>query len=406
MPDVPASRRALLRSGAAVTGTGLLSALAGCQGMLSDGSTATPSGDGGTGAPLTYAPEGSTFVATADLDGLRSDDAFRSAVDDLLGSIPDTPASLSAALDLVRGSTGLDPRAASRLVVYGGMNRYGTVVRADWSTDDVVAGVIGGSARERTYGGRTLYLPDSDDTGAVVASLDGGRYALGGLGAVRDAIDVERGETDPVGGTVRTQYEATRDALVRFGATVPSAVRVTPSGEALSNVTAAHGSITGGESSQLRVNAATAGGTNSVASTLRARIDEIGADIAANPQVDANRVLGEVVDATTVETDGSTVAVPLASFSFDYDEATQVGTISHDGGDAIPASNLYIRGTGFTDTEGAELVGPGTWPSGSDGRVEAGDQVTVGLQSGATIRIVFEGDENTATLASFTGPDG
>lgn len=440
MRDRPASRRTLLRTGAALAGAGSLSALAGCQGILSERADETPSeeDDGTAEGPLGYVPEGSKFVATVDLDGLRTDDAVRSAVGELLRTMPETPESLPATLDLVQRSSGLDPRAASRLVAYGSVNRYGTVVQADWSTDDVVAAATGAAGSQRTYDGRPIYLPSAEGSGVVVAPLDDRWYALGGLGAVRDAIDVQRGEADPIGGTVHAQYEATRDGHIRLGATVPRAAQLFGTGEnaALSTVTAVRGSITGGESSQLHVEAKTAAETESVATTVRTRIDDLGADVATNPQVDANRTLGAVVDATTVRTDGDAVVVsndrgidtlvyvggsilfsfvlglgnrptterPLASFSFGYDEDARVGTVSHDGGDAITASELFVRGDGFAAVAGADLTASGPWPA-PDGRVEAGDQVTVGLEPDGSIRLVYEGDGVTAPLASFSGPD-
>ena len=77
---------------------------------------------------------------------------------------------------------------------------------------------------------------------------------------------------------------------------------------------------------------------------------------------------------------------PQASFSFDYDSSASPSElkITHDGGDAIPETNLFIRGDGV-DT---------SWGSGST-KVKAGNSVTVngtsGISSSATVRVVCHG---------------
>lgn len=89
---------------------------------------------------------------------------------------------------------------------------------------------------------------------------------------------------------------------------------------------------------------------------------------------------------------------PQASFSIDYESGTSI-TVTHEGGDSIKASELYVRGT----------IGNNDWNSlgGTSGKVQAGNSITI---SGATdsydVRVVYQSSEGdtSATLAQSSGP--
>jgi hypothetical protein len=104
---------------------------------------------------------------------------------------------------------------------------------------------------------------------------------------------------------------------------------------------------------------------------------------------------------------------PQAIFEFEY-EATDdgVGTleITHNGGDAIPRAELYVRGSGFAAVEGTDQTAAGQWrgtASGDDEAVVAGDRVTVGAATDYEIAVVWESADGdaSATLDEGTGPD-
>ncbi|MDT3434522.1 type IV pilin N-terminal domain-containing protein [Haloarcula sp. 1CSR25-25] len=107
---------------------------------------------------------------------------------------------------------------------------------------------------------------------------------------------------------------------------------------------------------------------------------------------------------------------PQASFSTDYDATVDTNgqvKITHDGGDSIKASNLYIRGTEIGGSS-SEITSSNTvWlgngqASGSNSKVVAGDRVTVGVASDSfEINVVYQSanGDNSATLATASGPD-
>ena len=110
-------------------------------------------------------------------------------------------------------------------------------------------------------------------------------------------------------------------------------------------------------------------------------------------------------------------ATPQASFSFDYTEdGSDQGyvTVTHDGGDSVEAQELYIRGSGITNTGSSSssyiIDGAGSWGSAgytSDSEISAGQALDVEVESDYDIRVVYEPIEGdtSATLAQDSGPD-
>jgi flagellin-like protein len=108
---------------------------------------------------------------------------------------------------------------------------------------------------------------------------------------------------------------------------------------------------------------------------------------------------------------------PQASFTFDFtDEGS--GTVdsldvTHDGGDTIESTGLYIKADkDFDDSTSA--VTSATWDTlGASSDVAAGSTVTVDDDAtgdefnDATVRVTWEGsdDSQTATLGKWTGPE-
>lgn len=87
--------------------------------------------------------------------------------------------------------------------------------------------------------------------------------------------------------------------------------------------------------------------------------------------------------------------VPVASFDFEYDPDAGEVTITHQGGDEIPAERVTITVDGEpSDRQFADVTDS----------VAAGDQVTVAADPGETVRIVYETDELAQEIAVFDVP--
>ncbi|MFC6973974.1 type IV pilin N-terminal domain-containing protein [Halomicroarcula sp. GCM10025709] len=106
-------------------------------------------------------------------------------------------------------------------------------------------------------------------------------------------------------------------------------------------------------------------------------------------------------------------ATPQASFSFDYDTGSPNSlSVTHDGGDTIQASELYVRGQVASGTN----VDAAWSDLSSITEVSAGQGITIDGTSGSVgsapdgtydIRIVYEAAEgdSSATLGQDSGPN-
>ncbi|MFC7205421.1 type IV pilin [Haloferax namakaokahaiae] len=91
---------------------------------------------------------------------------------------------------------------------------------------------------------------------------------------------------------------------------------------------------------------------------------------------------------------------PQASFSFEYNETSEMMTITHESGEAIATENLNV----------SVSSNPGVTPTindGGDGQLSAGETIVVdtdGLADGDTVRVIWtsESGANSATLQKYT----
>jgi hypothetical protein len=109
---------------------------------------------------------------------------------------------------------------------------------------------------------------------------------------------------------------------------------------------------------------------------------------------------------------------PQASFDYETTETANGTrlTVTHDGGDEIPAAGLRLTGN-LTAVPGANQTHAGPW-NGSTTHIEQtfrpgphvapGDQVAVGVPEGCVVRVVWEGPAgDSVTLGKYTcGEDG
>jgi len=121
---------------------------------------------------------------------------------------------------------------------------------------------------------------------------------------------------------------------------------------------------------------------------------------------------------------------PQASFSFDFtetDESDGTLTVTHDGGDSIQASELFVRGRNGTNADGGGATYDDEWTAFVDGSVGAtvdetgsvsgevggesavvgGDFVEFDVATDGELRVVYTArrGDTSATLGTWTGPD-
>jgi hypothetical protein len=428
------SRRSLLRA-AAASGVGLLGGLAGCGGRSGDAS-----GESDETSRIDAVPAGADAVLGIDVAALLDDDALREELNRYLAAGPG-PSSVATVLAGAGSETGLDPGAVEELLAFGtveGSQPTGGVLWTDWSQSDVFGAVESrtGGATETTYGDRTL-LTDLGGTDGAVGALGDGMFAAGSRATVEAVVDRRRGETDPVGGEVRTAYTAAGSGRARFGFDVP--VDRIPEGAAgpfdatpLQELTYGYGSLGGDGSLSVTLRAAGGDAADDVASIVESGLALARKEL--RTASDSRRVerLERALGNTTVESrdrtvtvltgsDGTTLLValgavagtfvfgygsrsarhevPAAAFSVAYDPGTDLLRITHDGGEHIPASQLYVRGRGVPTGRWDRLGGSASGESADGPAVTAGDRVALpDVAAEYEVQIVWESGERSAVL--------
>lgn len=452
------SRRSVLRTGgtiAALIGTGTL---AGCLNGLGD------SDDGAGGSDrISDVPPTADALVGVDMNTFFADDGVRNTYNAWLETRTELdyyegPTSLAETLDDFERREGADLRDLSRFTAFfsysgekGTTSNDGTgyLFEGGWDESEFV-GLFDheyANYTESTDGEYTVYEAEDEYT-ATLAVLEDGRYVAGGPDAVQGAIDVDRGETDPIDGPVAEAYRNTTPGPVRFGARVQewwfpeeldredSPLDLSP----LKNVETAAGSIhREGNTRILRVALAAPDAdagedlehvVDGSLAVARGRAEEQStpafiADLLADLTVSRDGAtvalsvertvaeleemaseFGESTTGSSSSGGGSSVETPTIEFDFDYDVDARTATITHTGGDIVRAENIGVDGDGFVDVEDVDMTEPGEWAGTSgDGEIAAGDFVTVGVEPDATLIVYWSDDDRSAALDHWEGPE-
>ncbi|WP_435178231.1 hypothetical protein [Halorussus sp. AFM4] len=202
-----------------------------------------PFADSSGSASVSQVPADSDAVFYVDA-AITDDPATKALVNRSLSARADDeyydgPSSYEELREQARGNTSLDPSEVEEVLSFAkypaenaspdAPSYWGVIVHADWSTEDVAAELKNKSTSrtwtESSYKGHTVYKsePESEYRDpSWFAVLGDGQFVAGQPTAVKDAIDVDEGDADSLGGSVREAYDGLRDdALVAFAADVP-----------------------------------------------------------------------------------------------------------------------------------------------------------------------------------------
>lgn len=374
----------------------------------------------------------------------------------------DGPETYEEALQTAEDESNLPPTDLRGATAFGNYDAirgedepYGGVVfEAEWTEDDIVNALEaeGPEFVASDYKGTTVYENESEYSDLTLGVLGNNRYAFGTRAAVEDAVDVNGGDEDSITAELSSAFDATRNgSAVRFAAEVPEETvpRKIPTRngdsielDAYRDVPHVAGAIystgdaVGVELLMLAEDEATAEEVKeqtealiTFAKSLESTTDETEAFLDNIEVARRNTTtvaltyeqpvddLADRIEAITEQRLGDQVQseVPHASFTFDYEATSNPGTdaplvddttpdtgevtVTHDGGDEIPRTQLA-----FHDTDGNRLA-PAPFPEAD---VTAGDSATVAVESDDTLRVVWtaEGGGASAVLAKWVGPDG
>lgn len=200
----------------------VLALLAGCAGVLS-----------GDADPVEHAPDGSDALVHVDMSMMADEDNRK-----LLEAFTDANDDYDDLDDVARdfeNETGLDPAESRHLLAFGDLeggirdSSSGVIVYSEWETEAVVEAVENEEDTEyerTTYEGEdVLYEPVEEPafgTPVYVGVLGDGQFVFGDEQSVKDSLDVEYGDAEPVSGPVREAYDDARDGHVTIAVEPPA----------------------------------------------------------------------------------------------------------------------------------------------------------------------------------------
>ncbi len=176
-------------------------------------------------------PQGANLIAEIQVSKIVDDQDFRDAYDKA-DKEPGQPQTIEGALDELVEESGIDLRDVSQAVIFADVT---TMEQADY-----LGGIFVGTFDEKQfidnmeeeageefttsdYKGYKLYIDEEGESG--IAFLSDKMLLLGTTEAVKDAIDVSKGDRERVDGILLDTYNRLGDALIKFACEFPREAR-------------------------------------------------------------------------------------------------------------------------------------------------------------------------------------
>ncbi len=189
----------------------------------------------GCGAPgLTateFIPQDANLIANIQISKIINDRHLRDAYAEFEKE-PGQPQTLEEALDELVDETGIDLRDFSEVVIFADTatlaqaGYLGVIVEGTFNESQLIDSIEQEAGEEFTtsdYKGYSLYTDEGEEFG--IAFLTNRVLLLGTMEAVRDAIDVSKGDQEQVSGLIVDAYNRLGDALIKFAFELPEEAR-------------------------------------------------------------------------------------------------------------------------------------------------------------------------------------
>ncbi len=176
-------------------------------------------------------PQGANLIAEIQVSKIVDDQDFRDAYDKA-DKEPGQPQTIEEALDELVEETGIDLRDFSRAVIFADVTTMeqaeylGCILEGTFDEKQFIDNIEEQAGDEFTtsdYKGYKLYIDEEDEFG--IAFLSDRMLLLGATEAVKDAIDVSKGDRERVGGIILDTYNRLGDALIKFACEFPEEAR-------------------------------------------------------------------------------------------------------------------------------------------------------------------------------------
>ncbi len=195
-----------------------LAVLAGCGG-----------GGGPSFRPIELVPQDANFIADVQVQRIINDKDFQDAYNKSQKS-GDEPATWDDALAKVTAETGVDLRQFTDAMIFGDLSRasdyFCGIAAGTFDETQFIANVKAKSENDFTtsdYKGYTIYTEEGDS--ATLAFLGKTTLLLGTLQAVKDSIDVSKGDRNRLKGQLLDTYNGLGSGMIKAAAQIPESAR-------------------------------------------------------------------------------------------------------------------------------------------------------------------------------------
>ena len=176
-------------------------------------------------------PQDANLIANIQVSKIVNDQDLREAYDKAKKE-PGQPQTAEEALNELVEETGIDFRNFSEAVIFGNMTRWaqeeylGVIVEGTFDEKQFIDNIEEKTGKEFTtsdYKGYKLYIDEEEEFG--ITFLSDRMLLLGTTEAVKDAIDVSKGDKKQVSGIILDTYNRLGDALIKFAFELPEEAR-------------------------------------------------------------------------------------------------------------------------------------------------------------------------------------
>lgn len=176
-------------------------------------------------------PQDANLIANIQVSRIINDQDLRNAYDEAKKE-PGQPQTVEEALDALVKETGIDLRDFSQVVIFADIatldqgDYVGVIIEGTFDEKQFIDNIEEKAGEEFTtsdYKGYKLYTDEKEEFG--IAFLTDRMLLLGTTKAVKDAIDVSKGDRKQVSGIILDAYNRLGDVLIKFAFELPEKAR-------------------------------------------------------------------------------------------------------------------------------------------------------------------------------------
>ena len=176
-------------------------------------------------------PQDANLIANIQMSKIINDGDLRDAYNEFEKE-PGQPQTIEEALDELVDEIGIDLRDFSEAVIFANITTIeqadylGVIIEGTFNETQFIGNIEQQAGEELTtsdYKGYTLYTDEGEEFG--ITFLTSRVLLLGTMEAVKDAIDVSKGDREQVSGIIVDAYNRLGDALIKFAFELPEEAR-------------------------------------------------------------------------------------------------------------------------------------------------------------------------------------